>query len=289
MMHNKINTSVKLFFELSKVKIPFAVSISSLTGYLVFSGAFDFGAFTSTLGVFLLASGSAALNQYQEFRYDGLMHRTRNRPIPSGRFSARGTLVFSILVSAIGTAILLFGSNLTACLIGLFTLLWYNGIYTPMKRKTAFAVLAGAVVGAFPPMIGWTAAGGYVFATEILLIASLLFIWQVPHFILLLLKFGKEYEVAGFSSLTSHFSEAQLKKLIFVWILATAFAVMIIPVAGVISSQIITLVLLVSSVWLIVTFYLLMIKQEFNLRQAFMQINLFLMLVLILFSVDSLI
>jgi protoheme IX farnesyltransferase len=289
MMHNKINTSVKLFFELSKVKIPFAVSISSLTGYLVFSGAFDFGAFTSTLGVFLLASGSAALNQYQEFRYDGLMHRTRNRPIPSGRFSARGTLVFSILVSAIGTAILLFGSNLTACLIGLFTLLWYNGIYTPMKRKTAFAVLAGAFVGAFPPMIGWTAAGGYVFATEILLIASLLFIWQVPHFILLLLKFGKEYEVAGFSSLTSHFSEAQLKKLIFVWILATAFAVMIIPVAGVISSQIITLVLLVSSVWLIVTFYLLMIKQEFNLRQAFMQINLFLMLVLILFSVDSLI
>jgi protoheme IX farnesyltransferase len=197
--------------------------------------------------------------------------------------------VFSILVSAIGTAILLFGSNLTACLIGLFTLLWYNGIYTPMKRKTAFAVLAGAFVGAFPPMIGWTAAGGYVFATEILLIASLLFIWQVPHFILLLLKFGKEYEVAGFSSLTSHFSEAQLKKLIFVWILATAFAVMIIPVAGVISSQIITLVLLVSSVWLIVTFYLLMIKQEFNLRQAFMQINLFLMLVLILFSVDSLI
>jgi protoheme IX farnesyltransferase len=288
-MQNKINRSIKLFIELSKVKIPFAVSISSLTGYLVFSGTFDIGALVSTLGVFLLASGSAALNQYQEFRYDGLMHRTRNRPIPSGRFSARGTLVFSILVTAIGTAILLFGSNLTACLIGLLTLLWYNGIYTPMKRKTAFAVLAGAFVGAFPPMIGWTAAGGYVFATEILLIASLLFIWQVPHFILLLLKFGKEYEVAGFSSLTSHFSEAQLKKLIFVWILATAFAVMIIPVAGVISSQIIIVSLLISSIWLVVTFYLLMKKQEFNLRQAFMQINLFLMLVLILFSVDSLI
>lgn len=288
-MSNKINNSVKLFFELSKVKIPFAVSISSLTGYLVFSGTFDIGALVSTLGVFLLASGSAALNQYQEYRFDSLMHRTRQRPIPSGRFSVRGTLIFSILVSAIGAVILLFGSNLTACLLGLLTLLWYNGIYTPMKRKTAFAVLAGAFVGAFPPMIGWTAAGGYVFATEILLIASLLFIWQVPHFILLLLKFGKEYEVAGFSSLTSHFSEDQLKKLIFVWILATAFAVMIIPVAGVISSQIIIVALLISSIWLVVTFYLLLKKQEFNLRQAFMQINIFLMLVLILFSVDSLI
>ena len=289
MMHNKINNSVKLFFELSKIKIPFAVSISSLTGYLVFSGTFDVGALVSTLGVFLLASGSAALNQYQEYRYDGLMHRTKQRPIPSGRFSVRGTLIFSILVSALGSAILLFGSSLTACILGLLTLLWYNGIYTPMKRKTAFAVLAGAFVGAFPPMIGWTAAGGYVFATEILLIASLLFIWQVPHFILLLLKFGKEYEVAGFSSLTSHFSEDQLKKLIFVWILATAFAVMIIPVAGVISSQIITLALLISSIWLVVTFYLLMRRKVFNLRQAFMQINIFLMLVLILFSVDSLI
>ncbi len=288
-MHNKINNSVKLFFELSKIKIPFAVSISSLTGYLVFSGTFDVGALVSTLGVFLLASGSAALNQYQEYRYDGLMHRTKQRPIPSGRFSVRGTLIFSILVSALGSAILLFGSSLTACILGLLTLLWYNGIYTPMKRKTAFAVLAGAFVGAFPPMIGWTAAGGYVFATEILLIASLLFIWQVPHFILLLLKFGKEYEVAGFSSLTSHFSEDQLKKLIFVWILATAFAVMIIPVAGVISSQIIIVALFISSIWLVVTFYLLLKKQVFNLRQAFMQINIFLMLVLILFSVDSLI
>jgi len=288
-MSNKLNNTVKLFFELSKIKIPFAVSISSLTGYLVFSGTFDVGALVSTLGVFLLASGSAALNQYQEFRYDGLMHRTRQRPIPSGRFSVRGTLIFSVLLSAIGSAILLFGASLTACVLGLLTLLWYNGIYTPMKRKTAFAVLAGAFVGAFPPMIGWTAAGGYVFATEILLIASLLFIWQVPHFILLLLKFGKEYEVAGFSSLTSHFSEAQLKKLIFVWILATAFAVMIIPVAGVISSQIIIVALFISSIWLVVTFYLLLKKQVFNLRQAFMQINIFLMLVLILFSVDSLI
>ncbi len=288
-MNRSITRYFRLFAELSKIKIPFAVSISSLTGYLVFSGKFDAGAWISTLGVFLLASGSAALNQYQEHRYDARMRRTMNRPIPSGRFSATATLIFAILLSIIGAAVLYFGANITACLIGLLTLLWYNGIYTPMKRVTAFAVLAGAFVGAFPPMIGWTAARGYVFDPVILVIALLLFIWQVPHFILLLLKFGKEYEVAGFTSLTEYFSEGQLKQLIFVWILATAFAVMMIPVMGVISSKVIIGALLISSLWLVVTFFQVMRRQEFNLRKAFMQINLFLMLVLILFSIDSLI
>jgi protoheme IX farnesyltransferase len=286
---NKIKTSLGLFAELSKIKIPFAVSISSLTGYLVFNGSFDFGAFTSTLGVFLLAGGSAALNQFQEYHLDAKMERTQNRPIPSGRFSSLNTLIFSIVVSLIGALILLIGSNVTAFIIGLITLLWYNGIYTPMKRKSVYAVLAGAFVGAFPPMIGWTAAGGYVFDTAIILIAMLLFIWQVPHFILLLLKFGPEYEVAGFTSLTRYFSNEQLKKLIFVWVLATAFAVMIIPIAGVISSGVIVLALLVSSVWSVYSFFVLMRTQQFNLRKAFMQINIFLMLVLLLFSIDSLI
>ncbi len=287
-MLKQIKKSYHLFAELSKIKIPFAVSISSLTGYLVYSGAFDRGAFISTLGVFLLASGSAALNQYQEHRLDAKMLRTHGRPIPSGRFSAINTLLFAIIVSLAGASILLFGNNATAFILGLLTLLWYNGIYTPMKRKTVFAVFAGALVGAFPPMIGWTAAGGYVFDTAIVLIAMLLFIWQVPHFILLLLKYGPEYELAGFSTLTTYFTEAQLKRLIFVWILATAFAVMIIPVAGVISSSIIIALLLASSLWIVYSFYVLMCRQQINLRSAFMQINLFLMLVLILFSVDSL-
>lgn len=281
--------SLGLFAELSKIKIPFAVSVSSLTGYLVYSGSFDSGALISTMGVFLLAGGSAALNQYQEYHLDARMKRTKNRPIPSGRFSSYNALIFSIIVSLIGALILFIGNNLTACLIGLLTLFWYNGIYTPMKRKTVFAVLAGAFVGAFPPLIGWTAAGGYVFDTAIILIAMLLFIWQVPHFILLLLKFGPDYEVVGFSTLTSYFSEAQLKKLIFVWVLATAFSVMIIPVAGVISSGVIVALLLASSVWIVYSFFILMKKQQLNLRKAFLEINLFLMLVLILFSVDSLI
>lgn len=288
-MVSRIKSFLGLYAELSKIKIPFAVSVSSLTGYLVYSGSFDAGAVASTLGVFVLASGSAALNQYQEFRLDAKMKRTQNRPIPSGRYSSKNTLLFSIFVSLVGAAILLFGSNIMACLIGLLTLLWYNAIYTPLKRKSVYAVLAGAFVGAFPPMIGWTAAGGYIFDTSTILIAMLLFIWQVPHFILLLLKFGHEYELAGFKSLTSIFSSAQLKQLIFVWILATAFSVMIIPFAGVISSGVITLALLISSTWLILCFYFLMKKRPYDLRTAFIQINLFLIVVLILFSVDSLI
>jgi len=288
MAKNSIKAWFSIFAELSKIKIPFAVSFSAFTGYVLFKGSLDAGLLISTVGVFLLASGSAALNQFQEFRFDTKMQRTQSRPIPSGRFSSTNTLIFSVIFSLIGFLILLYGANITAGFIGLLTLLWYNGIYTPLKRKTVFAVLAGAFVGAFPPLIGWSAAGGNIFDKEILMIAALMFIWQVPHFILLLLKYGKEYEVAGFSVLTTYLSEKQLRKVIFVWILATASSVVIIPIAGIISSMVIIIILLVSSLWLVLTFYFLLRHQQMNLKMAFIQINLFLIFVLALFSVDSL-
>ncbi len=288
MAKNRLKSSFLIFAELSKIKIPFAVSFSSFTGYVLFKGTLDAGALISTLGVFLLASGSAALNQFQEHHFDNKMQRTRNRPIPSGRYSSINTLIFAIIVSAIGTLVLLFGANITATIIGLLTLIWYNGVYTPLKRRTVFAVLAGAFVGAYPPLIGWSAAGGHIFDKEILMIASLLFIWQVPHFILLLLKYGKEYEIAEFSTLTSYLSEAQLRKVIFIWILATAFSVIGIIISGFIGSKIIITALMASSVWLIFTFYFILKKQQVNLRLAFIQINLFLIFVLALFTVDRL-
>lgn len=288
-MRNKILQEFSLFAELSKIKIPFAVTVSALTGYLVFNEMLDLTAFFLICGVFLLSAGSAALNQFQEYRYDAIMHRTRNRPIPSGRLSVEKTFIFSSILSISGVAILYFGTNLTATIIGLITLVWYNAIYTPLKRRTVFAVLAGAFVGAFPPMIGWTAAGGFVFAPEILLISLLLFLWQVPHFILLLLKYGNDYEIAGFVSLTTFFTENGLKQLIFIWILATASAVIVIPVAGVVSSKIIIFALLISTAWLVVSFYFILRQQSVNLKLAFLQMNVFLLLVLILFSVDSLI
>ena len=288
MAKNSIKTWFSIFAELSKIKIPFAVSFSAFTGYVLFKGSLDAGLLISTVGVFLLASGSAALNQFQEYRFDTKMQRTQSRPIPSGRFSSTNTLIFSVIFSLIGFLILLYGANITAGFIGLLTLLWYNGIYTPLKRKTVFAVLAGAFVGAFPPLIGWSAARGNIFDKEILLIAALMFIWQVPHFILLLLKYGKEYEVAGFSVLTTYLSEKQLRKVIFVWILATASSVVIIPFAGIISSMVIIIILLVSSLWLVLTFYFLLRRQQMNLKMAFIQINLFLIFVLALFTVDSL-
>lgn len=287
-MHNKLHKAISLFAELSKIKIPLAVTVSALTGYLVFKQKFDTTALFLTAGVFLLSGGSAALNQLQEHRYDALMHRTRHRPIPSGRLSRIGTLVFIILLVFSGTALLFFGTNHIATGIGLLTLVWYNAIYTPLKRRTVFAILAGAFVGAFPPMIGWTAAGGFVFDHAVLLISALLFIWQVPHFILLLLKYGKDYEIAGFASLTTIFTENGLRQLIFIWILATACAVIVVPVAGVITSKIIILALLISTAWLVVSFYYLLHRQTINLKMAFMQLNIFLLLVLIMFSLDSL-
>jgi len=116
---------------------------------------------------------------------------------------------------------------------GGLAVLWYNGVYTPLKRLTAFAVAPGALIGALPPAIGWTAAGGSAGDLRLLALAFFFFIWQVPHFWLLLFKYGEEYAEAGFPSITRLFSTTQLGRLTFVWMLATAAASLLLPLYGV--------------------------------------------------------
>jgi len=151
----------KLFMELSKVRITFAVALTTLVGYLMKSGSFDSRLWVTVGGLFLLACGSAALNQYQEYEEDAQMKRTQDRPIPSGRISPSNALLFAIGLVVLGSAILYFFSGFLAMQLGVLTLIWYNAIYTPLKKKTAFAVIPGSFIGAFPPMVGYAAAGGY--------------------------------------------------------------------------------------------------------------------------------
>ncbi len=114
-------------------------------------------------GVLFLAFGSAALNHYQEKEFDGKMDRTKNRPIPSGRISSSNALYISLLFVLSGSLILFFGSNLLALGLGLLNLIWYNFIYTLLKRRSPFAIVPGSLVGAIPPVIGWVAAGGAIY------------------------------------------------------------------------------------------------------------------------------
>ncbi|MDZ7741553.1 MAG: heme o synthase [Bacteroidota bacterium] len=279
---------IRLIAELGKMKITFAVALTTIAGYVLAKGGFDSGLIMPTLGIFLLACGSSALNHYQERDTDALMERTRQRPIPSGQISPAGALVIALVFIIAGSSLIYFGSNFLAMQLGLLALIWYNGIYTPLKKKTAFAVVPGSVIGAIPPVVGWVAAGGSVTDPEILILAFFFFIWQVPHFWLLLLKYGKEYEKAGFPSLTSIYTETQIKNITFIWTLATAIASLMIATFGIMSSSITRILLLVAAVWLVIGFADLIISKNkaFNPFKYFMKINYFVLVVLVLLTLD---
>jgi heme o synthase len=277
--------------ELGKVRITIAVSLTTITGYILASGTVGQGLILPTLGIFLLASGSSAINQFQEKDRDARMPRTQNRPIPSGRISPLGAMIFAIILSVSGSALIYAGSGMLAMQLGILALIWYNGIYTPLKKKTAFAVVPGSVIGAIPPLVGWVAGGGSLLDPRALFIAFFFFIWQVPHFWLLLLKFGKEYENAGLPSITSIYSDKQIKKTTFIWTMATAVAALMLPVFGIVNSKVIGIMLLSAVIWLVFVFSNLMKQSDksFNPRYYFMQINYFVLFMIVFLSVDSLV
>jgi heme o synthase len=281
--------ALNIFLELTKFKITIAVAFTTITGYVVFAGRLDAAVLLPTFALWLLAAGSAVFNHWQERRTDALMDRTRNRPIPSGSISANNAFALGAVLATVGSVLLWWDAGVVAMLLGQLALVWYNIIYTPMKRKTAFAVIPGSVIGALPPAVGWVAAGGSVFDTQIWLVAFFFFIWQVPHFWLLLLKFGPQYEQAGFPTLTSMYSHRQIKQITFLWTAATAITCIMIVALGVVQSSVSGFLLMGMSVGLIALFVRLLLpsNEQFNPRAYFLHINIYALLVMVFLSIDS--
>jgi heme o synthase len=280
--------SLKVFLELSKVKITVAVALTTITGYLLAGGSFDRYLIEPTLGIFLLACGASAINHYQERDMDAKMERTRKRPIPSGKISPAGALIFALLLSVTGSALLYRGAGMLGMELGLIALIWYNAIYTPLKKKTAFAVVPGALIGSIPPLVGWVAARGHLGDPRAMFMAFFFFIWQVPHFWLLMLRFGEEYVKAGFPSITQRYTPVQIKRITFIWILATAVSALMLPVFDVVESWVVMGGLLLSSIWLIGQFAGMLTARDlpFNPIRYFMKINYFVLAVIIFLSLD---
>ena len=223
---------VRDLIQLTKLPITSAVTLTTSLGFLVTARTLDLRLLPVLSGVLLLACGSAAFNQVQEAQYDKRMERTRRRPIPEGHLSMRGAAAIATAMSIFGAAILLVWSTQAAFVLGLLTMFWYNAIYTLLKRFTAFAVVPGSLVGALPPLIGSAAAGGTLASPGALLLAVFLFVWQIPHFWLLLMLHSEDYEAAGLPTLTQILSQAQLGRVTFAWIVCAAAAGLLFPASG---------------------------------------------------------
>jgi protoheme IX farnesyltransferase len=278
------------YLELCKLRISTFAAFSSACGFLLSAPGFGKQILLLVLGVFTLASGAGALNQYQERTTDALMLRTEKRPIPSGRIGPLHALCFAVILIFSGSSAIFLVGGMTASLLGLFAVLWYNGIYTYLKRKTAFAAIPGALVGAIPPAIGSIAGGGSHGDPGVLFLCFFFFLWQVPHFWLLFINHGEEYRRAGLPSLTGTFTDIQLSRVIFNWIIATAVSCLFIAATGAGVSPVTHFFLFGASLWLIWNGLKLLRKRgkDSAYAFAFKRINLYMLLVMTLLSIDKL-
>ncbi len=279
-----------IYLRLIKWRLSLAVAFSSAAGYFLAAEEFDARVLISTFAVFLLSGGAAGLNQIQERQFDKVMSRTTSRPIPAGELNFLQALTFSLLCIITGS-ILLFRIHWLPASLGLLNILIYNGLYTPLKRKTIYALLPGGLVGALPPLIGWTSAGGQPFHPTILYLATLLFLWQIPHFWLLVIRHGKEYEKAGFQSISLYLSEKQIKRLVLYWMVISSIFLASYRIFGIRVDWWIGAIILTVNVVLIWMFYRYLFKMNHarGTKIAFIMMNVFLSLVLLGLVVNSLI
>jgi protoheme IX farnesyltransferase len=265
------------------------VTFSALTGYILSGSSFSASFLFLFAGVFLLSSGASVLNQVQERHYDKLMPRTCKRPIPSGEISWGLALFFSMVLILSGAFLLLKNGWIPVCL-GLLNIVFYNLIYTPLKTKSWLAILPGAIVGGIPPLIGWTSAGHSVIHPNAIFLFIFVCMWQVPHFWLLMIKYGKEYEQAGFSSISTILSNLQIRRIVFFWGLITSLFLLFFPFFGFILHPIMIASLVLTNLFFIQHFYTYLFseRESGTVRKAFVLINMYAMVVFIILAINAL-
>ena len=192
------------FAELIKARLTALVLLTTAVGYyLGRDGPMDYwGLFNVFIGTAAAAAGAAALNQWWEWQLDGLMQRTKSRPVPAGRMRPASAVLVGSVLSVLGIAYLAFTCNALTAVLAAITVAIYIFAYTPLKRISTFNTLVGAVPGALPPVIGWAAARGMADAGGWSLFL-IVFLWQLPHFFAIAWMYRDDYARAGFQMIAS--------------------------------------------------------------------------------------
>jgi protoheme IX farnesyltransferase len=274
-------SSIREIVKLIKYKIAIAITFTTTTGFILFERGVNFNLIWAVLGVFCLSSGAMALNQLQERNYDSRMHRTSTRPLPSGKMNPGQVIFWVVFFLLAGIIILYLFLPPITLLLGLFNVIWYNAVYTPLKRITPFAVVPGSIIGAVPALIGWAAAGGNILDFQIWVVAIFLFLWQIPHFWLILHYYNDDYEKGGFPGIERVFSQENIKYIIFVWVLATSFSSFLFPIVGLITQPLLVAGLIAANLSLIYLFSRQLIKKRTAQKTiSFASINIYMIVVL---------
>ena len=200
----KILMNIRLFLELIKFRLSFLVTFSAVFGFLLSSNYINyFSLFILIISGFFITGSSVINNQIIEKNSDKLMNRTKNRPLPTNKISSRNALFISLALCITGLILMVLFLNKLTALLSFFSLIIYTFLYTPLKKVGPIAVFVGAIPGALPPLIGWAASTNDI-PLEALIIFSIQFIWQFPHFWAIAWVSDDDYKRAGFKLLPNN-------------------------------------------------------------------------------------
>ncbi|MCL4431265.1 MAG: UbiA family prenyltransferase [Epsilonproteobacteria bacterium] len=280
---------IKDFIVLTKFVLSFAVSLSALFAYIMAKGEIGPDMFIATFAVLLVAMGVSTLNQYQEYKEDALMERTKHRPIASGKWSPRTAVIIAAIL-ILSSLILIYDLlGFIGVDLFLFSFLWYNFFYTPLKKKSALAVVPGAILGVIPPAIGWLAAGGSLGEPEFFALGLFYFVWQIPHFWLLVMLHYGDYAGAGYPTAMRLFGKMSLQRLTYYWLMLTIMTGYFMVTVFQPANTVIIGILILTAILAFISSLQLLTK-DFDLKRArkvFWQINLAFLGTVILISIDE--
>lgn len=216
-----MRVTVHPWLQLIKIPLCMLVACSAGFGFILHTPELTPSLGIALFGIFSLACGAAGFNSLQEVSADNLLLRTSKRPLVTGRLSKREAISFSLLLVFLGFLCLFLSTDdWHPLVLSITALALYNGIYTPLKSITVFALFPGGIAGALPPLIGWNVAGGLLTDSRAMVLLSLFFLWQIPHFCLILLYYQEDYRRVQQPTLIRLLSEQSLKRITMVWILA---------------------------------------------------------------------
>lgn len=290
---NSFKEKILVLLEFGKIRITTAVSFTALLGYVLAKGNLDLTSLYIFVGTFLLSFGSSGFNQIQEEKYDKIMQRTKFRPLPANKIDKYSAIAFAMIFCCLGMFVLVEFVGMLPFLFGFITLIFYNVIYTPMKRVSSFAVIPGSIVGALPPLIGWTGFNTNYLDPLIISFCFFIFVWQIPHFWILLLIYKDDYKLAEYPMITDTMEVKRLRNIIFIWIISLCLTSLFFPYFiddnYYFNKIIILLINIILSVRLINQTKKLLSDQEVVPKYLFKSINMYVMWVLVIVVLEKII
>lgn len=275
-----INIPQKIFYSLQIAKVPLCllIAFSASFGFIFYAEEISVQSLIVFASLFLLSCGGATLNSYQEREADGRLARTSDRPLVHRKLSNLHACIQAAILAASGLLLLL-NIDTASFIAGIAGLVLYNFVYTPLKSKTIYSIIPGALCGAAPPYIGWLAAGGEYLSYRALLPVMLLIFWQIPHFFLVLLKHRKDYLQNMLPTILNRLSESGVRRIFLPWVTSLVSIMLIFTVIPSGLGDLSRVSIVFNALFLLVTFYyqLLSVRvEDYNNLFQFLNISIFL-------------